>query len=241
MLRCLLFFLLVLFSSFSFKDKATQAQVGQFIVTEESKNYSILFVRSLNTHLLQLEEITTTTSQVKSIKNQWQAWIQKGAPGHTAWVVYTIDLEKNTMKECYSFNRKGWMPIDDKDSFLTRLLSLPLIKADPTQRKRIGPPPATGETDRRGFWNPPLVVEGKKQDKPSVTVFTTKWPEDETPLSLCDIELYFDSTRPDFLFPCWIEVKSPHYSHHLRVVDSGSNLQSFHKFLPTQTEQVRKL
>lgn len=230
--------LLVLFSSFSLKEKVQKAHAGEFVVTELSKNYSILFIRDLTATTLYLEEITAPEAQVKSLKNDWKGWIKRGAPGHTAWVVYTIDLEKNKMTSCYSFDRKGWLAIDDRDSFLTSLFSLPLARLEASQRKRIGPPPPSGETDRRSLWIPPVFIEGKKIDKPLLEVFKSKWPEDDTPLSRCEIHLYFDTNRPSFLFPCWIEVKSPHYTQHLKVVDSGTELISFHKFLPNQ--ELRK-
>lgn len=228
----LLILVLLIFSSFTLKERLPSTKAGDFIVTQQSKHFSILFIRSLNSSHLELEEITAPLSALKSIKNNWQTWIDQKAPHHTAWVVYTIDLHSNKIKECYSFDRKGWIAIDDRESFITALLSLPLKPMDLSQRKRIGPPPIEGETDRRALWSPPVVIEGKKMNKPSIEVYSAEWPKDETLLSQAKLELYFDAQRSSFLFPCWIEIKTTHYAQNCRVLDSGINLHSFHKFLP---------
>jgi len=241
MFPILLILFYIIFSSFSLKEKIDQAQIGDFIVSQQSKNYYILFIRHLDASILQLEEISIPEAKLKSIKNQWQDWIKQGAPGHTAWVVYTIDLKKNEMKECYSFNRKGWLSINQQEAFLIALFSLPLEPVASSQRRRIGPPPINGEIDRRAMWNPPVIINGKKGSQPNIKVFTTNWPDDDSPLAHCKLELYFDGKRPDFLFPCWIEISTPHYTQNVRIIDSGTGMHSLHRFLPTQIDKERKL
>lgn len=226
------YFILVFLILFSFclKEKIPQAKLGDYIVTESQKNYSLLFIRNIESDILHLEEISIPTNQIKTFKNKWQEWMQKGAPGHTAWVVYSIDLKQNKLISCYSFDRRNLVTLED--SFLTQLLSLPLVRQPQNERKKIGPPPLSGELDRRASWAPPIVWEGKKLEKPSVDVQITEWPDDGSQLAKCHIELYFDTTRPQFLFPCWIEIKSPHYTHHFKVADSGSGIKSPLTFLP---------
>lgn len=225
--------------SFCLKEKVPHAKMGDFIVTESNKNHSLLFIRSVQPNRLQLEEVTVPTSHIKNFKNAWQGWLQKGAPGHTSWVVYTLDLEKNNLVSCYSFDRRGWLALEQ--SFLTHLLSLSLTRVQTTERKKIGPPPLDGEPDHRSSWTPPVVIEGKKLEKPTVDVLKAVWPEDGSQLSQCTVELYFDARRPLFLFPCWIEIKSPHYTHHFKVADSGEGMTSPHTFLPPQPEVAREL
>ncbi|MGH2612978.1 MAG: hypothetical protein ACRDFB_08015, partial [Rhabdochlamydiaceae bacterium] len=115
-----------------------------------------------------------------------------------------------------------WLPPQDTQHFLPKLLSLSLQKTPQEHRKRIGPPPESGEEDRRSIWNPSVVVEGQKLDKAAITAWKAKWPKDGSIISDCEIELYF-SSQP---FPIWIEVKSPHYKVSLRTVDSGHIMSS---------------
>jgi hypothetical protein len=179
-----------------------------------------------------LEEVSSP-----SAPPSWKEWIAKGAPGHTSWVLYTVDLKKNRLKECYSFSNKTWISLENSEDFLSRLLTLPLAKMLREERRRIGPPPLAGEVDRRSVWNPPILIEGKKNEKSSFDVFKAKWPDDGTLLALCTIELYFDATRPTFPFPYWVEIKSPHYAMPIRAIDSGVAIQSPHIFLPVRVPE----
>jgi hypothetical protein len=226
--------LLLIFFSFApwflqaetLQQKFAQAKAGDFIVTAQESNYSLLFIRSITTDTLLLEEISIPDHQIDLKKIQWQDWVAKKAPGHTSWTLYEIDRRDGTLIECFSYSKNGWLYLDESEQFLTRLLALDLHMVPEKERKRIGPPPSSGEEDRRSLWTPALVEGGKKTAKPSFDVFKTRWPEDSTRLSLCFIELYFRKDDPSFPFPYWIEVQSPHYSYKMRTVDSGHELHS---------------
>jgi hypothetical protein len=228
----LLFSLVTLsFTSFclaaeSLEQRFAQAKDGDFIVTAQESNYSLLFVRSITADTLLLEEISIPDHQVDVKKIDWQNWVMKKAPGHTSWTLYEIDRKSAALIECFSFSKNGWLYLDESEQFLTRLLSLQLSSVSEKERKRIGPPPSDGEQDVRGLWNPPLIVNQKKVAKPIFDVFKARWPEDSTRLSRCSLELYFRKDEPSFPFPYWIEVQSPHYSFKMRTVDSGHNLIS---------------
>ncbi len=209
------------------KEKFTQALPGDYIVTSQSKNCSILFIRSLSENSLTLEEISFPEKayDLKEIKK----WVAKGAPGHTSWVAYEIDLQDNSLKNSYSFDQRGWLYTQDGEYFLAKLLALPLNRKPQGQRKRIGPPPLNGEADQRAVWNPPLIRDGKKISKPKFDVWSGKWPKDDTQLSGCEIEFYFIQS---FALPYWIEIKSPHYTLKIRTVDSGEGLTSPFRLIP---------
>ncbi len=207
-------------NAFCVKDKIAAGKVGDYVVFAQGKMAAALLLRATSETTMTLEEITIPLAESDS-KN-WKNWIETKAPGHTAWTSYTIDLKKNQIIECYSHSRKAWMATNDPSNFLTKLLSLQLKTTPVDKRKRIGPPPAPEESDRRSLWLPPVVIEGKKIDKPNVSVWNGKWPHDETLLSDCIIEVYFG----EFAFPHWIEVKSPHYTATLRTIDCGHGASS---------------
>ncbi len=210
----------------SMEEKFAHAEAGDFIVTAQEGNYSLLFIRSITSDTLLLEEISVPHKQIDLKKIDWKKWAAEKAPGHTSWTLYEIDRASGKLIECFSYSKNGWLYLDQSEQFLTRLLTLPLSPVAPAERKKIGPEPGQGEADRRAPWNPPLIVEGKKSSKPAFDVVKTKWPDDGSRLSLCGIELYFAKDRPDFPFPYWLEVHSPHYAFKMRTIDSGHTLVS---------------
>jgi hypothetical protein len=223
------FFLILLLTTLSLgaspllHEKLSHAEVGAFIVTSQEGHYSLLTVRSLNYPLIVLEEISIPCKQIDSNRTNWKEWVQKKAPGHTSWILYEIDLAAGKLRKAFSVQQQGWL--DASDHFLTRLLTLPLSPILERERKKIGTP-STEIEDHRPLWNPPLIREGKKLVKAPFQAFRTTWPEERSPLSLCEIELYFAKELPTFPFPFWIEVHSPHYTLKVRTVDSGAHLLS---------------
>lgn len=214
---------------FPLKEKYSQAKAGDFIVTEIDRTYSLLFIREITQEHLLLEEIAVPEAQVDLKKIQWALWVQNKAPGHTSWTVYQIDRDSGQLIEAFSYSKKGWLYLDETQQFLSKLLCLPMNLLKTEDRKKIGPQPTHQEEDRRAVWNPPLILNGKKQEKAQFEAFRGVWPEDGTPMSKCAVELYFSQNYPAFPFPYWIEVKSPHYAIRLRAVDSGSGITSFYK------------
>lgn len=210
-------------TTYSLEQRFTHAHAGDFIVTAQENNYSLLFIRSITSDLLLLEEISVPAYQIDLKKIIWKNWVSNKAPGHTSWTLYEIDRKNGKLIECFSYSKNGWVFLDQSEQFLTRLLSLSLNPVSDKERKKIGPPPVNQEEDRRALWNPPLIMEGKKIAKPTFDVWKTQWPEDGSRLSRCSIELYFIK---DFAFPFWLEVQSPHYTFKMRTIDSGHHLSS---------------
>lgn len=214
-----------LYSASYLQEKFAHAKAGDFIVTTQEGHHCILFVRSLKSTTLLLEEIVVPHGLIDLKKIHWKDWVLAKAPGHTAWTLYEINLSSGELIECFSFSKNGWLRLDRSEQILTRLLTLPLSPILAQERKKIGTASAT-EEDHRAVWNPPLVIEGEKKAKAEFTVLKTLWPDDGSLLSTCGIEFYFAKELPDFPFPFWIEVKSSHYAFKIRTIDSGQGLTS---------------
>lgn len=208
------------------KEKIRDAGAGDYIVTEVSKNYSVLLIRSVSKETILIEEITAPASQFKALPTSWKEWVHSGAPGHTSWVLYDISLKKNTLIQTYSFTRKGWLYPESSECFLASLISLPLKRIPEAQRKRIGPPPPSGEQDQRKIWTPELHFEGQRAPQLRLDAWKTRWPVDDSLLSGCEIELYFAKAPLSFALPFWIEIKSTHYNFKIRTIDAGKGLVS---------------
>lgn len=208
------------------KEKFHHAREGDFIVTTQETNYSLLFVRHLDAHSLILEEVIVPEAHIDLKKIQWQQWLNDKAPGHTAWTLYEIDPLTGALIESFSYSQNGWLYLNESQLLLSKLLTLPMRQLSHEERRKIGPQPQAEEVDQRALWNPPLILAGKKIPKPQFEVWKARWPEDNSLLSGCSFELYFSKHDPSFAFPRWIEVQSPHYTFKLRSIDSGSGLYS---------------
>ncbi len=128
--------------------------------------------------------------------------------------------------ECFSFSRDAWIALNSGDSFLVRLLDLTLYKIPDHERNKIGPPPEKGP-DMRKTWNPPLVIEGKKQSNRAFDVFRIDWPMDDSPFSNKQVELYFNQKDKLFAFPYLFRIRdTTNLSWTFHVIDSGKGLAS---------------
>lgn len=228
-MRKLLFFVLFCFisifahASMTLKQRLLKGNEGDFIVTSQGGSYSILLVRKIASNRLILEEISAPENSINIEKISWREWVKNNAPGAASWIALTIDLEKNTITQCYSHLQRQWLFLEKSDYLFGQLLLLDLSPTKERERKRIGPTPSAGEEDRRKLWMPQLIRDGKKITPSKVEVLRAVWPSDKTRLAGCIIELYLD---PSFPFPYWIEVQSSIYTFKMRTVDSGSGLNS---------------
>ena len=85
----ILLFLSASLQAVTLKDRVLAAEVGDYVVTEQAKNYSLLLIRQKSEGRLVLEEISTP-----QLQKSWKKWVEEQAPGATAWVVYEIDLRR---------------------------------------------------------------------------------------------------------------------------------------------------
>ncbi len=233
------FALIFTFCSFKLADRILDGEEGSYFVTEQDRNYSLLFLREIRKESLLFEEISIPSHLIDKSSTKWKEWLKSGAPGHTSWIQYEIDPINLHLLEAYSFSRKGWLYLDESDHFLSKLLSLPLIKIDQNERKKIGPSPKEDEPDRRKTWNPPLFSEGTKI-KTSCDAWKTFWPQDSSLLSSCQITLYFPPKEISS-FPSWIEATNGHFSYAIKMIDSGKNISSpLTRRLPYRPPQLLK-
>ncbi len=203
-------------------EQLRKGSVGDYTITEQENNYSLLLLRALQDDTVLLEEITIPREQFDLGKQNWRQWLKEGAKGHTSWILYEINLKNYTLVEAFSVSKGGWIYLEGSDHFLTRLLSLPLSKVALSERKHIGPSPRDKEFDLRPLWNPPYVVEGKK-NKTSFDAWKALWPKDDSLLSSCQIQVYMVDA---FAFPYWVEASNGHFTYAIKAVDSGRNLSS---------------
>ncbi len=229
----------LLCSSFKMADRLLEGSPGDYIVTLQDRNYSLLFLREIRTDAFLFEEITVPTHLINKSSPPWKEWLLKGASGHTSWVQYEIDPKTFQLLEAYSFSKNGWLYLDETDYILSKLLSLPLSPILANDRKKIGPAPREDEIDRRKLWNPPFVFEGQKKTASS-EAWKTFWPQDNSLLSACQITLYFPP-KDLSTFPSWIEASNGHFSYAIKLIDSGKNIQSpLKRTLPHRPPQILK-
>ncbi|MDJ0652504.1 MAG: hypothetical protein QNJ27_05825 [Simkaniaceae bacterium] len=221
-LICFIFIAQNLFA-FTLQEKLYQAEPGSYIVTEQNALVSLLHLHSKKDHCFLFEEISIPFHQSKKI--DWVDWIQKGAPGHTSWILYEVDPEKKCVVECYSLTRKAWIPTDEMDSFFLPLLSLELHFLSEEDRLQKGATARPG-TIRSRPWGPPQVRYGKKVKDPQYDVYTAKWPQDSSDFSGKQIVFYFDKNEKQFPFPYWLQARDGALKFKLRAVDSGTGLNS---------------
>jgi len=123
-----LLFALLLFSqslfAFSLKEKFQQAESGTYIVTEQNQTTSLLHLHTIKENTLLFEEISIPSHRVHH--TDWKGWVKSGAPGHTSWIMYEVDLNQNRITECYSLSRKAWIPTNEMDTFLIPFLTINL-------------------------------------------------------------------------------------------------------------------
>lgn len=233
------FFLFLLFFSlstlsfaFQLKEKFLEGSVGSYVVTEQNKTTTLLHLHTLDGERAILEEISLPSHIAKKRKINWDEWVGQKAPQHSSWIMYEIDLKNNEILECYSFHQQAFLSTDTMQSFLVILLNLDLKTLPFSERKRIGPPPSSGEPDRRKLWVPIQKTEDKKRENRNYQVVKAIWPTDESELSGKTLELYFDKQNKGFPFPYWLQIIDGSLTFHMRAIDSGTGLISPYKELP---------
>lgn len=210
------------------RDNLRKAKKGDFIVTSQSKSYTLLLIQNVKDDNLTIEEISIPSNKLCLPDGSWKGWVQNGAPDHTSWVLYSIDLPSGQIKNFYSANQDGWQEIVPPDNFLSTLLNLRLEKIPLEDRKKVGPTPRDGRPDRRKVWQPRMTFEGKTHADVVFDAWHTHWPKDNSELSNRLIEIYTpedNSTYPAY-FPYWLQISGMVGKAKVRIIDSGSGLTS---------------
>lgn len=211
---------------FALKDKFRVAHVGDYIVTSQDKNYSILLIKEKGDTSIVFEEISFPETMLDPKKMSWQAYLDNKAPNHSSWILFEMSLITGELIECYSVSQRSWISLEESEHFLSKFFCLPLKEVPFEERKRIGPPPKDREDDHRAFWYPPLFIHGKKKEKPLFDIRKSKWAPDGSLLSNSSIEMFFYADDRSYPFPIWIEVNNGHYGFKIRAQDTGKNLKA---------------
>lgn len=206
------------------RDNLKRAQPGDYLVTAQGKNYTVLLVRGKDAEHLKLEEITLPMKRVPK-QFSWRNWVLEGAPGHTCWMMYTIHLPTGVMEQTYSFTRNEWVNIPQAQNFFSTLLNLRLRRVADHERKRIGHSQFS-DVDRRPFWQPTVVVDGAAIKGVPFDAWRTRWPKDGTDLSGKIIEVYVpkENGRYPSYFPYWLQISGIVGNAKVRIIDSGTQL-----------------
>jgi len=218
------------------REGLREAQEGDYIVTAQERNYTVLLVTRKGEQSLIIEEISVPEARFPRGTPSWRQWVQQGAHGHTAWVAYEIDPNTGRMLQQYSFTKNGWCDVNQAENFLSTLLSLRLHPVEDRHRKRVGPLPAQSHRDNRPFWSPRMVVEGQVHRGVPMRPWKTRWPNDGSELAGKIIEVYLperDGPYPRY-FPYWLQVSGVVGKANMRIVDAGQNLQSPKAPIPTR-------
>lgn len=210
------------------KDNLQKAKPGDYLVIAQGKNYTVFLVNKKNETTLNIQEVTIPSIKLPDDNISWRQWILNRAPGNTSWVSYVLDIPTGQMYNYYSFTNGGWYSVNQVDNFLTTLLNLKLTKINPKDRKKIGPPPEVGTPDWRPTWHPRMVVDGVTIKGVLFDGWKTKWPKDNSELSGRTIEVFVPAENQMYpsYFPYWLQVTGLVGKAKVRIIDSGTNLQS---------------
>lgn len=240
-----LFFLWsVAFSSeFRLKEKFATGEPGSYLVIEQNKTFLFFYVSERSPSSLVFEEVSIPAANRTSHPMCWKEWFEKGAPGHTSWIMSQVNLETGSVDETFSFTHRGWINLPEANSFLVTLLNLRFQEVPESERRRIGLPPGYNKVDHRPIWNPRLIVEGKIISDTFFYAYKARWPADGTELSRKTLEIYMphSSEGPHpypLYFPYWLEVEGKIGSAKMRVVDSGMGAHSPKHALPKRPPQL---
>lgn len=228
LLSLLIFIFAKLDAEMYLKDNLKKSKKGDFIVTAQSKSYTLLHISDIKDDNLIIEEISIPSNKLCLPEGSWKSWVQNGAPHHTSWVMFSIDLPSGGIKNFYTFSQYGWQEIAQPDNFLSTLLNLRLEKIPENERKKVGPIPRDGRPDHRTLWQPRMTFEGKTYTNVLFDAWRTHWPKDNSELSNRLIEIYIPEDNLSFpaYFPYWLQISGMVGKAKVRIIDSGSGLVS---------------
>lgn len=209
------------------KDRLSQARPGDFIVVCANRTNTLMHIYGTQGNILTVEEITIPSKRMRTQNLNWKDWVEKGAPNHTSWVMYDVDMQTGQMLHYYSFSKQGWFDIPEADNFLFKLLNLQFVQVSPQERKKVGLPPVSGP-DFRAYWQPRMVFNGQVIPGVIFDAWKTKWPKDGSDLSGRIIEAYLphDSQSYPSYFPYWLQISGALGKAKIRIIDSGTDLNS---------------
>lgn len=205
------------------RQNFAHAQKGDYLVAVRNKNYTMILIEEKLGSSLVIQEITIPEPLFPRQCPTWRSWLEAGAPGHTAWVAYTVQLNTGRLDNYYSYSHQSWMKLSENDNLFSKLINLPFQPLPAHKRRLVG---TSGGRERP--WQPRMIVEGVQMPGILFDAWEGRWPRDQTELSGKKIIVYVPQPGeqyPDY-FPYWMQVKGAVGKTQLRVVDSGRRLHS---------------
>ncbi len=214
--------------AFYLRDNLKLAQKGDYLVTAQGKMATVLHIFERTPQGLLIEEVSIPSAQLPCTFTNWKQWMEQGAPGNTAWVVYGLDLATGHMLQCYSMTKRAWINIPEATNFLTTLLNLQFTRIPDWQKKKAGPPPLPGIPDRRQAWQPRMILESQEIKGVLFDAFRARWPSDKTILSDKTIDVYLpqETGRYPAYFPYWLQISGVVGKAQVYIIDSGHEMKS---------------
>lgn len=225
---CLLFFSnLSASDTLYLRDNLVKAQKGDYIVTNQSKTYSLLYVYDKNSDIISIQEINVPANRIPNNGFSWRNWVAEGAQGSTSRVLYNIDLKTAQIQNSYCLTQNGWIESPRQDNFFSTLLNLRLELIPIQNRRRLGTTGTPNPYDKRPVWQPKIIVDGQAIPGVILDAWKATWPKDGSELSEKNIEAYLpqeNSNYPSY-FPYWLQVNTVVGNAKIRIIDSGRGLQ----------------
>lgn len=235
LLKKILFFLslLPLFlnaETLTLKEKLYNAEEGSFLVMDQNKTYTLLYIQCNDQTRVVLEEVSIPEALLPKPWMGWKCWFEQGAPGNTSWTRAVLHLESALFEEMYSFTRGSFVNLSCLDPFLTTLLTLPFTLVPEKERRHIGLPPGHNKPDHRPLWHPRLITNGCQVSNIYFTCWFTRWPNDGSELARKKIFVYLPEKRDELAYPTFfpylVEIEGKVGSIKLRIIDSGTKAVS---------------
>lgn len=207
--------------TFYLRDNLKDAQKGDYLVTVHNKNYTMIVISDKKDRSLFVQEITIPHQRLPDQAGSWKSWVESGAPNHTSWVSFKIDLDTGALQDMYSFSHQNWIQISETDNLFSTLINMPFHPLPARQRRYVGT-----SDGRRKLWHPKMVVDGQVVPGVTFDAWFSCWPQDQSPLAGKTIQIYIPQPGQPYsgYFPYWMNIKGTVGKTQLRIVDSGSGL-----------------
>jgi hypothetical protein len=223
-------------SSLQLKEMFSRAIPGDFVVFSQQDVYMLWHVQDYNEGILTIEEVSIPQFVKDSLEITWKDWLHQGAKGNTSWLMYEFDLKQGKVREFYSFTREAWLNPEALQSFLSTLLNISFSPIPAEYRQRLGYA-VEGFEKKRPLWQPPLIVNGNRQEGITFSAWKGSWPKDGSEIAEKSVEIYLPEIEGPYpyYFPYWISFGNAFQKLPLRVVDSGKEMLSTKMYLPRPT------
>ena len=214
----------ILYLNNSFK----KALPGDYIAMAQNKTYTLLHIVQRDQNTMTVEEISIPIRKLGMSFNSWKGWVKKGAPQYSSWKIYKVDLQSGHLIKMGSSDDPA-----KAQSFLTTLLNLPLTQIPDKERRRVGPRQLLSSYDKRPFWQPRLIFEGKEVPNVTFNAWKADWPKDGSELSEKTVEIYLPKEEGLYpiYYPYWLQISGTISQAKIRIVDSGKGM-----FSPSSTQ-----